>query len=255
MNFKFRTYFSSKLKLRLKSSPFYFFRLVQLEWYRLKKQGDFSQFGEQEVLIHLFAKKKKGNYLDIGAGRPITRSNTFALYKEGWHGVTIDPIKSNQMLHKLFRPRDKFIRCLVGGNKNASLGLIDFYEFDRVDYSTARVDVAQALISPESSVSLRSLSRLPIIEIRTLYEQEKIEFVDLLSVDCEGMDFEIIDSIDWGNVFPPSVICIENYFLGKTDVRIQNLLTSVGYQLFAEKFPSSIYVHEDFIEGNRLLNG
>jgi len=249
LNFEFRTYCSSKSKLWLKSSPFYFFRLVQLEWYRIKKEGDFSQFGEQEVLIQLFAKKKMGIYLDIGAGRPATRSNTFALYKKGWHGVTIDPIKSNQWLHKLFRPRDKFIRCLVGGHKSASLGLIDFYEFYTVDYSTARADVAQALIAPESSVSLRSVSRLPINSIRTLYEQEKIEFVDLLSVDCEGMDFEIIDSVDWGNVFPPSVICIENHFLGKTDIRIQNLLTSVGYQLFAEKFPSSIYVHEDFIAG------
>ena len=51
----------------------------------------YSQFGEDKV-IRSFLPERFGNYLDIGAGHPVRKLNTFLLYKLGWHGTLIEPI-------------------------------------------------------------------------------------------------------------------------------------------------------------------
>ena len=87
------------------------------------KGGDFSQFGEQGLISKLIP-STPGSYLDIGSGRPVSGSNTYRLYKLGWSGILVDPIRTNFLLSKTVRPRDKSFNSLVGPSGSTS-----FYEF------------------------------------------------------------------------------------------------------------------------------
>src|SRR3989344_5781411 len=67
----------------------------------------YSQNGEDIILVALFAKKKNGFYVDVGAHHPERYSNTHLLYKNGWWGVNIDPDPDAMRLFKKRRPRDR----------------------------------------------------------------------------------------------------------------------------------------------------
>ena len=52
---------------------------------------DYSQFGEQEQILAVFAGLPPGRFLDIGAFDGETYSNSRALYELGWGGVVVEP--------------------------------------------------------------------------------------------------------------------------------------------------------------------
>ena len=55
---------------------------------------DYSQNGEQKIILEYFQDKYKGKVLDIGANDGITLSNSRALIEKGWDGVLIEPAPS-----------------------------------------------------------------------------------------------------------------------------------------------------------------
>ncbi|MDO8518314.1 MAG: SAM-dependent methyltransferase, partial [bacterium] len=66
----------------------------------------YAQFGEDWVLAELFTDTPRGRYVDVGAHHPKRYSNTYLLYKKGWHGVNIDPNPHTIELFAKARPGD-----------------------------------------------------------------------------------------------------------------------------------------------------
>lgn len=69
--------------------------------------------------------------------------------------------------------------------------------------------------------------------------------IDFLSVDVEGLDFEIISDIDFER-FHPIIICVETsgYYMGKDEdgVKIIDFLLEKGYLVYADTFLNTIFV-------------
>jgi hypothetical protein len=55
-------------------------------WTKSRRQGSYSQHGEDAFVANFFAARAKGFYLDIGASHPFRLSNTCSLYRSGWKG-------------------------------------------------------------------------------------------------------------------------------------------------------------------------
>ncbi len=73
--------------------------------------------------------------------------------------------------------------------------------------------------------------------------------VDLLSIDVEGIDFEILKSIDF-NEFFPTVICVETITFstngyGVKETGIIELLERKGYLKYADTYINTIFVRKD----------
>ena len=202
----------------------------------------YGQNLEDSILIQ-YLPETDGSYVDVGAGWPIRGSNSYYFYKKGWRGVTIDPIKQNMFLQKLFRPRDKQIEALLGD----APGNIDFYIFEPYEYSTSDFKVAQAILS-ENKVELKCIKRLEIKRLDSFKLFAKPSDPTLLSIDVEGKDLEVLTSNDWKN-YLPRVICIETWSDHFEDEKkINSLLQNVGYRLVAKVSLSRIYVHNEFID-------
>ena len=95
------------------------FRII-LSLFKLKKKYyiDFSQFGEEKVLLNILqrisSKKKLNNtYIDIGGFDPIKFSNTYKLYQKNWSGLIIEPNKDKAKNWKKIRPRDHIVNSAV----------------------------------------------------------------------------------------------------------------------------------------------
>ncbi|MEX0673985.1 MAG: FkbM family methyltransferase [Gaiellaceae bacterium] len=158
----------------------------------LKRPTGFSQFGEDQVIARLLP-QPAGRYLDVGAYHPHVYSNTFLLYRRGWSGVAVDPNPDCELLFRIFRPRDTFIRAGTG-----PAGRRVYYRYSDGAYNGFAPSPTR-----EGVVLLDAVET----EVRPLSSLVPPGRFDLLNVDVEGMDLEVLRTFDWSD--PPEVVAVE----------------------------------------------
>ena len=78
-----------------------------------------------EFILKYFEKEKNGKFLDVGAYDGIKLSNTYPLWKKGWHGTYIEPsAKIFERLRNNIKERANFYNMAVS-NKS---GITKFYD-------------------------------------------------------------------------------------------------------------------------------
>lgn len=207
----------------------------------IKKNNFYSQFGEDAKLKN-YLSGEKGFYLDIGSGDPVKGSNTFNLYKNGWRGILVDPLYNNIFLSKLIRWKDKSIRGFIGDVKSE----IVFYELNPYEYSTAIESRALELIESNKATLLKKS-----LQVSILISELGIKLDDnrpsLLSIDCEGYDYEILQTIDLSE-YKFSIVIVEDFFDDRSVSKIHNLLINNQYELVERAAPSSIYTRSSYLD-------
>ena len=234
-----------KIKNALKDSQLNFFRLYVGEFNRKHSAPKYFSQTAEDVILQIYLPEKHGFYLDIGAGRPITGSNTFALYLRGWRGVCIDPISVNSRLQKIFRPKDEILNILISSQESE----IDFWEFEPYEYSTASRAVADR-VKLYPGIRLLSYSKKLVKPLSSIAPNLSPLEPGLLSVDVEGFDLEVLKSNDFMK-FRPRVICVEEWeaTLGDhLDSEIETLLIQNNYKRKAWTGLSSVYVEKSYLE-------
>lgn len=209
----------------------------------------FSQHHE-DVTISKYLPEKFGHYLDIGCGNPVLESNTFSLYKRGWRGQMVDAWNVNCIAGKIIRRKDTFQNVVM----NLHGSPLTFYIFDPYQYSTADPLIYDDLVS--RGIRFCKSIELPGMRLSDLTPEITPSQPGLLSIDIEGLDFEVLESNNW-DVYLPRVICIENISgaesiqlerdLASRNSKSHELLTSNGYELVELCGPSRIYVHQKYL--------
>jgi len=214
--------------------------LALKELLKARTRNSFSQFGEDSLLQQICP--PNGYYIDVGSGRPVSGSNTFLLYKKGWRGTLIDPIRQNILLSFLIRPRDKKIQAAIGNP-----GVFNFFQLFPYEYSTFSDVRAQDLVNTNQA-QLISKDKINVIGIETLFGSP-VNGCLLLCIDIEGMDLQVLTRFPF-EIQKPDVICVEET-LNDTDsgFGIHDFLQNKGYRLFRRLAPSAIYV---LIDSKRL---
>lgn len=143
------------------------------------------------------------SYLDIGAHHPTNISNTKLFYDAGSCGINVE---ANPYLFQQFmvdRPRDINLNFGVGTES----GFLDFYMVDeysgRNSFDHATVE---AFVNDYPEFSIREIRQLPVMTVAQVLSNRAIP--DFLTIDVEGLDYDILDSIDFER-FPFKVICVE----------------------------------------------
>jgi hypothetical protein len=220
------------LRWQLRTGLLGFFREL-LEEIKCLPKRNHSQFNEQAILSHILT-ESNGFYVDIGAGRPVSGSNTFFLYRKGWSGICIDPIRNNQILHNIFRPRDIFLPILCGEES-----VDNFYLFNPYVYSTTRYDVMLGVLRRYGSgVKLISKRKVESILLKLILQQHQVPKVDFLNIDTEGSDLDILMTIDWSQC-KPSVIAVEAW--SEAEGRVKEFLALKGYEFLQACGPTLIF--------------
>lgn len=198
---------------------------------------DFSQFGEQSVLSNIVP-NIPGYYLDIGSGRPVSGNNTFFLYRRGWSGILVDPIKTNILASRIIRKRDLHFNLIVG-----SKGRKTFFEFFPYEYSTTSPEIAAGL-SLKENVKLLSSYEIEVESADSFYSLLPSNSFVVLNIDAEGSDYEILESLNL-KLNRPNIILIEEWdFSPVKKTLIGELLTQFGYRLIARAGLTSVYKNE-----------
>jgi FkbM family methyltransferase len=206
--------------------------LIKSPLYDFFGKRSFGQSGEDIVAATEFSKKKKGFYVDIGAFHPKQFSNTYLFYKKGWNGVVVEPNPELIRLHEEVRPRD--IHLNVGVGKEESV----MNYFMMSDPATNTFIEAEANESVEKAgrkiVAKKPIAVLPLKKILYLNVPKGVE-IDLMSIDTEGMDYEVLMSNDWDRYSPKIIICEDMEFDYKDwkKSKVAVYLDKHGYSLLA----------------------
>jgi len=160
----------------------------------------FSQYAEDQILLHM-RPQRRGFYVDVGAFQPRRGSNTYKLYLKGWRGITIEPNPDVAAYFKKARPHDTHLA--IGVSKSAAV----------LTYQKFTSPVLNSFVPGwQEGSGIKVVDRIPIrcVTLSDVFDEYcPKQHVDLLSVDCEGHDMEVLESLDWSR-YRPTVVIIED---------------------------------------------
>lgn len=161
----------------------------------------YAQNFEDVMLARLFAEQNRGFFVDIGASHPEELSVTKHFYDLGWSGLNVEPIKKNYEMFLIERPRDININAAIG----LKIGFRTFYEVQGC--------TALSTFEPEQAAYLRTLGykmneyTVEVVTANSILEKIS-QRIDFLKIDVEGMEKEVIESLDLRR-YRPRVLLIE----------------------------------------------
>src|SRR5690606_158036 len=191
------------------------------------------------VLQRLFAGRRNGFFVDIGAFRPIRYSNTYifkALY--GWRGINVDLSKQAIKEFDSRRPTDINVRAAVG--KPGTRRTIWYFSEPALN-TMSPANLRRQSVRGIEPVSVDTVEVVALAELLDRYMPSGTN-IDLLNIDVEGLDLEVLQTNDWKK-YRPKVVAIEDYdLLPKAQSVIYEYLTDQGYALFSHVFDTSLYI-------------
>lgn len=163
----------------------------------------YSQHGEDMVVQALIKEinLEKPSYLDLGAYHPIRISNTALLYKNGSRGVNVEANPS--MIKHFYRMRPDDINICIGVSPQG--GMMPFY-MECPDSVLNSFKKESFLDHPVTHKYVQDLETMSLNEIVIQYCDR--QFPDILFTDIEGLDFEILEGVDFTHS-KPKIICTE----------------------------------------------
>lgn len=192
----------------------------------------YSKIGQDQFLFErFFLGKRNGIFVDIGAYDGQTFSNSLFFEQSlGWTGLCVEPLPSEFEKLKVCRIATCVNTCVSDYNGFGDLldvdvindakmlsGLIENYGARHVE----RID--RVLIQ-------KSVLRVPVITLTDLLRAHNLPKVDYCSIDTEGSELNILNSLDFG-MFDISLFTIKKNY---EDSRIQNFMDQKGYELVVE---------------------
>lgn len=184
---------------------------------------------------------RKPRYLDIGAFHPTIGSNTYLAYLAGGQGVLVEPNPPMAKMLGEVRPRDVVVNAGVGVGEATSAPYYLIRDRPQLNtFSKPQVDryVAQGR-------SLEKTIDMKLVSIDSLLETHFAQGLDLLSIDVEGLDLEILQSMSESGV-RPTVVCVETAVFDSTAL-VQpaiELLRSRGYAVRGGSMINTMFVDE-----------
>jgi FkbM family methyltransferase len=189
----------------------------------------YSQNDEQQRILDYF-KEAKGTVLDLGANDGKTLSNSLKVIELGWNALLVEPSKEAfRRLEKLHKQNEKVV-CI---NQAISYieGELDFFEsgshISKDDFS-----LLSTLKPSEMSRWLGKADFNPItvdaITFKTLLNKSPYKKFDLITIDIEGLDYEVLTQINLREVECKMLIIETNsiednkyiHYCGKYDMRL-----------------------------------
>jgi FkbM family methyltransferase len=201
-----------------------------MHFYAKQFRSSRSQWAQDVFVMYACDMKSVGCYLEIGGADGITHSNTLALRDcLGWSGTLVEPDPGMFELLKAARGHsDRVIQAAISPNGNIGDALLrragqlsslighegwDLHADTRNDHEVT------------ASVNLVALTDLI----------KSIPRIDYFSLDVEGAELSIVESIQWSEIIPPGIITVEHNYRPSETEGLRRVLGENGYmELFRD---------------------
>jgi len=196
--------------------------------------------------VHSFGKEEIF-YLDIGCNDPIAGNNSFLFYQLGFRGVCIDPLSQHKHTFRNVRPRDNFINAAVSPiSRTVKLTVFDDATASSCDYATVARYTEKFKVEGEMLIEALSID-----EILAAIAPNKILTIPLVSIDIEGGEYAVIESMLCYSAHKYELIVVEdklfnlNSFDHRSAAPLYSLMLSHGYTLISKTPLNSFYLRRE----------
>lgn len=219
-----------------------------------------GQDKEDQVIYDLIFSKthknKVGFFLEMGALDGISLSNTLFFERcLNWRGLLIEPniksfekLISNRIHNTINIPyacckERGFIKLVGQGSISFSPGAMN-NKFEKTFYgSKQQITLTQNIIS------------IPCKPMKDILKELKIDRIDFFSLDVEGAEVDVLDSIDF-SVVEINVILIESdltFAKEETVSKFRDIMKRNNFELFENiVIRSDLFINKNFLELTKL---
>ncbi|MDR2913881.1 MAG: FkbM family methyltransferase [Tannerella sp.] len=183
----------------------------------------FSQYKQDYFIDSIFKHKENGFFLDIGANDGITFSNSYFFEKyRNWSGICVEPHVD------IFKKLSKVRTCIL---ENCCItdkdGVVTFRKVSGPDMLSGVLEFMDRVDSLDEHIRMHGGSyediKIASYNINSLLKKHNVTKIDFCSIDVEGGEWAIINSIDFDHVN------ISAFSVEGNDERILSFLKSKGY--------------------------
>ena len=216
-----------------------------------------SQIGQDKILDEqIFKQKTNGIFVEVGALDGFGASNTYFFEKErNWSGLLIEPnpIEFNKMM-SVDRPLSKKENCAISDSEmdvnflsiegpcNVLSGIMEFYNTQHLERVNREMNMYSSYPVGHELYSRKELIKMKAVKLQTLFDKYDIKKVDLISIDVEGAELQVLNSIDFDKTEIDVLLIENNYGLEKET----EFLVSKGYKLLGNIQWDSVFVKNEF---------
>lgn len=213
-----------------------------------------SQAGEDSILTYIFETLRipldQCDYVDLGANHPRFLSNTYRFYQAGARGVLVEanPKLANEL--RFYRHRDIVLNRFVTSKSGQTM---DFYVLNGDGLSTSDYTAVQEFIKENPALKVVDKIQVESIDINEIFDKHLGHAPKILNVDVEGMEMEILQTIDWLR-YRPMVVIVEmipyrkTLYMGEKNKEILELMDRIGYAEYAFTGINSIFIDKECIK-------
>lgn len=200
----------------------------------------YSQNEEEKFILEYFG-VFKGTFLDLGSNDGVTLSNTRALAELGWCGCLVEP--SPTAFYKLKRLYEETKGCFYTyncaiGTHNGKAILHDSGSL----LKTGDTSLVSTMVEEEKKRFERVLSYSPVevkvFRWKTFLNRLTLKKFDFVSIDCEGLDAEIIEQMDLDSL---NVQCLTIEWNGKPELKERFDKKMEGFKIIYTSGENLIY--------------
>jgi FkbM family methyltransferase len=199
-----------------------------------------SQFGQDIHVINIFNHKTNGFFVEVGAYDGLSMSNSYLLeYKYNWKGVCIEANPTYFSHLTTNRPNCINLPYAVFNENDKEMLFID----DKTGGCSGFVETnshSHILHNPIITVRTKKLTTI-------LEEINAPSFIEFLSLDTEGSEWEILNSHDFDK-YTFGYICVEHNFIDSNRKKLRKLLESKGYIFYRENYVDDDYIHNSIMK-------
>jgi len=205
----------------------------------------FAQVGEDQILNFYFQSIgiKHPSYLDIGANTPVYGSNTYFFYSRGSSGVCVEPHPDLYRDIRRKRPRDIVLNTGIGLSDISSA---DYYIFPKKFSGWNTFSKEEAEYRKANKQPYEKVIQMPLKPINAILRDHFTRVPDFISIDVEGLDFDILKSLDFDR-YAPKALIVETLRMGDSNsahkrTDIAAFLDTKGYTIYADTFVNTIFI-------------
>lgn len=213
----------------------------------------FAQQGEDLVLRNVLESLgiPKPSYLDVGSYHPVVSNNTYLLYAIGGRGVLVEPNPFFAEMSRKLRPEDTMLAVGVGIGEEREA---DYYVIrGRPQLNTFSKAQLDRYVEQSGEGILERTVKVPLVPIDEILDEHCKGTPDLLSVDVEGLDLEILESMSFDR-HRPAVLCVETLVYNTKQVvgGVVDFLRERRYAVRGGTFVNTVFVDEERLGEGRI---
>lgn len=197
-------------------------------------QHSYSQLGQDKKVYDFYKGKTEGYFVEVGAYDGIALSNTYAFEKLGWKGICCEPLPSrfadlikNRTAHCCNQAVYHTTGLTVSFDIEGDAGMLSGID--------THIDAHKHVVNKnKQTVTMQTISLNNLLE-----RFGAPPFIEYLSLDTEGSEYEILRTLDF-NKWQFGLIDVEHNHIEPRRTMIKQLLCSNGYTyLGANQFDDS----------------